>query len=62
MPCADHFCVVDLGRKVDASRSIAVIANGMVAVRMREGGSCSDHTRQESAGLTATERLRLSKI
>jgi HSP20 family molecular chaperone IbpA len=28
------FCVVELGRKVDALRSIAVVANGMVAVRM----------------------------
>ncbi|MFZ0584040.1 MAG: Hsp20/alpha crystallin family protein [Candidatus Acidiferrales bacterium] len=28
------FCVVELGRRVDASRSIAVVANGMVAVRM----------------------------
>ncbi|MGA7852612.1 MAG: Hsp20/alpha crystallin family protein [Candidatus Acidiferrales bacterium] len=28
------FCVVELGRRVDASRSIAVIANGMVAVRI----------------------------
>lgn len=43
-PCAEQrgescavrrpFCVVELGRKVDASRSIAVVANGMVAVRM----------------------------
>ncbi|MGC1258669.1 MAG: hypothetical protein WA867_24150, partial [Candidatus Acidiferrales bacterium] len=28
------FCVVELGRRVDASRSMAVVANGMVAVRM----------------------------
>jgi hypothetical protein len=28
------FCVVELGRNVAASRSIAVVANGMVAVRM----------------------------
>ncbi len=28
------FCVVELGRKVDAARSIAVLANGLVAVRM----------------------------
>jgi Protein of unknown function (DUF2934) len=28
------FCVVELGHKVDAARSIAVLANGMVAVRM----------------------------
>lgn len=28
------FCVLELGRKVDASRSSAVVANGMVAVRM----------------------------
>lgn len=43
-PCAEQsfedcvvrrpFCVVELGRKVDAARSIAVVANGMVAVRM----------------------------
>lgn len=28
------FCVVELGRQVDAARSCAVLANGMVAVRM----------------------------
>jgi HSP20 family molecular chaperone IbpA len=28
------FCVVELGHKVDAARSTAVLANGMVAVRM----------------------------
>lgn len=35
------FCVVDLGRKVDASRSIAVVANGMVAVRMAKADSAA---------------------
>jgi HSP20 family molecular chaperone IbpA len=33
------FCVVELGRKVDASRSTAVVANGMVAVRMAKANS-----------------------
>ncbi|MFY9802508.1 MAG: DUF2934 domain-containing protein [Candidatus Acidiferrales bacterium] len=28
------FCVVDLGRKVDAARSVAVLANGLLAIRM----------------------------
>lgn len=28
------FCVVELGRKVDAARTVAVFANGLVAVRM----------------------------
>lgn len=33
------FCVVELGHKVDAARSIAVLANGMVAVRMAKARS-----------------------
>lgn len=32
------FCVVELGRKVDAARSVAVFANGLVAVRMAKAG------------------------
>jgi hypothetical protein len=30
------FCVVELGSKVDATRSVAVLANGLLAVRMAE--------------------------
>lgn len=44
------FCVVELGRKVDASRSIAVVANGMVAVRMAKadpGASVLNEKAQE---------------
>jgi HSP20 family molecular chaperone IbpA len=28
------FCVAELGSKVDATRSVAVLANGLLAVRM----------------------------
>ena len=40
------FCVVELRQKVDPARSIAVVANGMVAVRMAKASS--DMPRKES--------------